>query len=123
VLGVHLAKAGIDRPRPDNPLLSRTFGSSYPSGHAAYSTTYIVLAVIATRVLDGLASRTAVVVGGILIAAAIGSTRIYLRVHYLSDVIGGWGLGLAIFGGLTAVALVVGFIRQNANAASGSPQS
>jgi len=63
------------------------------------------------------------VVGGILIAAAIGSTRIYLRVHYLSDVIGGWGLGLAIFGGLTAVALVVGFIRQNANAASGSPQS
>src|SRR3954451_7678448 len=99
VLATHLAKASIDRPRPSDPLVD-TVGSSYPSGHAAYATTYVALAVIASRVFSGYASRTALVVSGIVIAAAIGATRIYLRAHYLSDVIGGFGLGLAVFGGL-----------------------
>jgi membrane protein DedA with SNARE-associated domain/membrane-associated phospholipid phosphatase len=113
VLGVHLAKAGIDRPRPSDPLVG-TKGSSYPSGHAAYATAYVAVAMIATRVFEGVVSRTAVVLAGLILAAAIGGTRIYLRAHYLSDVIGGFSLGLAIFGGCAALALVVGFIRQNA---------
>jgi undecaprenyl-diphosphatase len=96
---------------------------SYPSGHSAYATTYIVLAVIATRVIGGLASRTAVVVAGILVTLVVGATRIYLRAHYLSDVIGGYGLGLAIFGGCAAIALVVGFIRQHGQAATDSPRA
>jgi undecaprenyl-diphosphatase len=113
VLGVHLAKAGIDRPRPINPLVGST-GSSYPSGHSAYATAYVALAVGASRVLDGIGSRTALVLAGVIVAAVIGATRVYLRAHYLSDVIGGIGLGLAIFAGCAAVALVAGFIRQNA---------
>jgi membrane protein DedA with SNARE-associated domain/membrane-associated phospholipid phosphatase len=113
VIGVHLAKAGIDRPRPDDPLVN-TQGSAFPSGHAAYATTYVAFAVIAARVLGGIVSRTAVVVAAILIAAAIGGTRIYLHAHYLSDVIGGFGLGLGILAGCAALALIVGFIRQNA---------
>jgi undecaprenyl-diphosphatase len=75
----------------------------------------VAIAVIATRVLGGIVSRTAVVLVAVLIAAVIGGTRIYLRAHYLSDVIGGFGLGLAIFAGCAALALVVGFIRQNAS--------
>jgi undecaprenyl-diphosphatase len=114
VLGVHLAKGWIDRPRPEDPLVA-TVGSSYPSGHSAYATAYVAIAVIATRVLGGVVSRTAVVLVAVLIAAVIGGTRIYLRAHYLSDVIGGFGLGLAIFAGCAALALVVGFIRQNAS--------
>jgi undecaprenyl-diphosphatase len=114
VLGVHLAKGWIDRPRPEDPLVA-TVGSSYPSGHSAYATAYVAIAVIATRVLGGIVSRTAVVLVAVLIAAVIGATRIYLRAHYLSDVIGGFGLGLAIFAGCAALALVVGFIRQNAS--------
>jgi undecaprenyl-diphosphatase len=122
VLAVHLSKAAIDRPRPANPLVE-TVGSSYPSGHAAYAAAYVAIAVIATRVLDGIASRTAVVLGGVVIAAIIGGTRIYLRAHYLSDVIGGYGLGLAIYGVCAAIALVVGFVRQNGQAATESPRA
>jgi membrane protein DedA with SNARE-associated domain/membrane-associated phospholipid phosphatase len=122
VLGVHVAKAAIDRPRPAAPLVE-TVGSSYPSGHAAYATAYVVLAVIATRVLGGIASRTAVVLAGVIVAAVIGGTRIYLRAHYLSDVIGGYGLGLGIFASCAAIALVVGFIRQNGRAATDSPSA
>jgi membrane protein DedA with SNARE-associated domain/membrane-associated phospholipid phosphatase len=112
VLATHLAKIGIERPRPDNPLIHAR-GYSYPSAHSSYSTTYVALAVIAARVLGGIVSRTALVLVGVAIAAFIGGTRIYLRAHYLSDVIGGYGLGLAIFAGCAAIALVVGFIRHN----------
>jgi undecaprenyl-diphosphatase len=117
VIATHVAKAAIDRPRPSGSLVD-TLGSAYPSGHAAYATAYIAIAVIATRVLDGVVSRTALVLAGVLVAAAIGATRVYLRAHYLSDVLGGAGLGLAIFAGCAAIALVVAFIRQNAPAAS-----
>jgi len=114
VLAVHLSKAGIDRPRPVDPLVA-TVGSAFPSGHAAYATTYVAMAVIASRIIAGFVSRTALVLGAVLVAAVIGGTRIYLRAHYLSDVIGGFGLGLAIFAGCAALALVAGYIRQNAN--------
>jgi undecaprenyl-diphosphatase len=53
------------------------------------------------------------VLAGVAAAAVIGATRIYLGVHYLSDVLGGWGLGLAIFSACGVVALVVGYIRHN----------
>jgi undecaprenyl-diphosphatase len=117
VASVGLAKAGIDRPRPTAPF-TLTEGSSYPSGHAAYATTYVAMAVIASRVLGGFASRTALVLAALIVAAIIGGTRIYLRSHYLSDVIGGQGLGLGIFAAVAAVALVAGFIGQNARAGS-----
>jgi undecaprenyl-diphosphatase len=122
VLATHVAKDAIDRPRPPDPLTS-TVDWSYPSGHSAYATTYLVLALIATRVLGGLASRTAIVLAGLLAMLAIGGTRIYLRAHYLSDVIGGYGLGLAIYGVCAAIALVVGFVRQNGQAATDSPRA
>ena len=112
VLGVHLTKVGIDRPRPFNPLVEAV-GSSYPSAHAAYSTAYVAMAAIAARVPGGIASRAALVLAGVAAAAVIGATRIYLGVHYLSDVLGGWGLGLAIFSACGVIALVVGYIRQN----------
>ena len=117
VLAVHAAKAGIDRPRPSGSLVG-TEGSSFPSGHAAYSTAYVAMAVVASRVLGGLVSRAALVLAALIVAAVIGSTRVYLRAHYLSDVLGGFGLGLAIMAGCGAVALVVGHIRQNGDASS-----
>jgi undecaprenyl-diphosphatase len=119
VLAVHLAKAGIDRPRPTGGLTD-TMGSAFPSGHAAYATAYVAMAVIASRVLGSIVSRTALVLAGVIAAVLIGGTRVYLHAHYLSDVIGGYGLGLAIFSGCAAIALVFAFIRQNARAAPGS---
>jgi len=49
----------------------------------------------------------------VVLGAAIGGTRIYLRAHWWSDVAGGWGLGLGIFATLASVALVVDYVRHN----------
>jgi membrane-associated phospholipid phosphatase len=43
---------------------------------------------------------------------------VYLRVHYLSDVGGGWALGLAVFAICGAVALIVDYLRQNERGAA-----
>jgi membrane protein DedA with SNARE-associated domain/membrane-associated phospholipid phosphatase len=110
-VAVHVAKAEIDRPRPADPLVDTAL-SSYPSGHAAYATAWIAVALVLTRRL-GLVANAALVFVGIAIAAAVGLSRIYLRVHYWSDVAGGWGIGCGIFATLTAVALIVEYIRHN----------
>jgi undecaprenyl-diphosphatase len=111
-VSVHLAKNGIDRPRPPGPLVPAS-GSGYPSGHAAYSTAWVAVAVVIARVVPGIASRAALVGGAIALAAAIGLSRIGLRVHYWSDVAGGWGLGAGAFGLCAAIALVVAYLRNN----------
>jgi membrane protein DedA with SNARE-associated domain/membrane-associated phospholipid phosphatase len=110
-VGVQLAKAGIDRPRPAAPL-TESADSAFPSGHAAYATAWIAAAVVVTRRL-GLVGHATLVIGAIVLAAAIGLSRIYLRVHYWSDVAGGWGLGVGIFGLLAAIAMLVQYMRHN----------
>jgi membrane protein DedA with SNARE-associated domain/membrane-associated phospholipid phosphatase len=111
-VSVQLSKSGIDRPRPADPLVD-TDGASYPSGHAAYSTVWVAAAVVVARTVPGLASRAALVGGAVALAAAIGLSRIYLRVHYWSDVAGGWGLGAAVLGACAIVALIVSYLRHN----------
>jgi undecaprenyl-diphosphatase len=110
--GVHVTKAALDRPRPPDPLVGTDL-SAYPSGHAAYAMTWIAVAVTLSRVLPNLASRFAIVVGAIAVAAVVGLTRVYLRAHWLSDVTGGWGLGAALFGLCGGLALVVAYVRDN----------
>ena len=110
--GIHLAKAGIDRPRPDGALVA-TRGSSFPSGHAAYSTIWVAVAVIASRALPGIVSRAALVGTAIGVSAVVGLSRAYLHVHYWSDVAGGWALGFGAFGLCGAIGLVIAHVRQN----------
>jgi membrane protein DedA with SNARE-associated domain/membrane-associated phospholipid phosphatase len=111
---VYITKGALDRPRPPHPLTG-WHGASYPSGHAAYSTVYVAMAVIVARVLPGLASRASLVLAATVVAAVIGASRVYLQVHWGSDVAGGWGLGAAIFGIVGAAGLIVGYIRNNGN--------
>jgi membrane protein DedA with SNARE-associated domain len=108
---VHIAKAAIDRPRPADPLVETSL-SSFPSGHAAYATAYIAVALILTRRL-GIVANAALVTIAIVLAAAIGLSRIYLRAHYWSDVAAGWGIGCGIFAALAAIALIVSYVRHN----------
>jgi membrane protein DedA with SNARE-associated domain/membrane-associated phospholipid phosphatase len=110
--GVHITKAAVDRPRPAGSLVD-TAGSAYPSGHAAYATIYVVLGIIAARVMPNLASKAALVTGTIVAAALIGASRVYLGAHYYSDVVAGWALGAFVFGTCAIVALVVFYVRQN----------
>ena len=117
---VHIAKAAVDRPRPAAPLIDTAL-SSFPSGHAAYATAWIAVALVLTRRL-GLAGHAAVVAGAVVIAAAVGLSRIYLRAHYWSDVAAGWGIGVGIFALLTAIALIVNYIRHNGGERAPEPE-
>ncbi|HET7591325.1 MAG TPA: bifunctional DedA family/phosphatase PAP2 family protein [Solirubrobacterales bacterium] len=112
-VGIHEIKAAVDRPRPAQPLVA-TSGSSFPSGHAAHSVFYVWLAVtIVLRLRPGMARATAVVTAGLVLTALVGLSRVYLDVHYLSDVSGGWALGAVAFSFCAAVGLVVSQVRQN----------
>jgi membrane protein DedA with SNARE-associated domain/membrane-associated phospholipid phosphatase len=109
---VDVAKEAYDRPRPPDPHVI-TDGMAYPSGHAAYSVAWVVCAVVLVRGGSSFTARFAAVTAAVVLAAVIGLTRVYLRAHYLSDVEGGWGVAVAIFGLFGAVALVVGWLRHN----------
>lgn len=112
VIAVQLAKVGIDRSRPAAPLADAD-GRAFPSGHAAYSTVWVAVALVLARFVPGVVKDAALVGGALAIAAGIGASRVYLRVHYWSDVAGGWALGAAILGTAAAVALVVEHVRNN----------
>jgi undecaprenyl-diphosphatase len=135
IAGVHEIKDAVDRPRPEDGLVAVS-GSSFPSAHAAYSIFYVWLAVtIVMRLRVGMARGALVVVGGIALTALIGLSRVYLGVHYMSDVSAGWALGAAAFSLAAAVALVAttmgsmrrstrssdGSVRQNGNRAAAGP--
>jgi undecaprenyl-diphosphatase len=112
-IGFSEIKAAIDRPRPPEGLVA-THGSAFPSGHAAHSVIYVWLATtIVVRLRRGLARAILVVVAGIALTALVGLSRVYLNVHYLSDVSGGWALGAACFSICAAIGLVVSQLRHN----------
>jgi undecaprenyl-diphosphatase len=93
----------VNRPRPDvgDPLVY-AFGKSFPSGHAMSSTvTYGALLLVFLPILSRRA-RFAAFVGTAALLVAIGLSRLLLGVHYISDVIAGWVLGLAWLTGSTA---------------------
>ncbi len=69
---------------------------SFPSGHSMMSmVVYLVLAVLLTPQLPDRRSRVYVVAVALFLTLIIGVSRVYLGVHYPSDVLGGWSLGLA----------------------------
>jgi membrane protein DedA with SNARE-associated domain/membrane-associated phospholipid phosphatase len=117
-VGVHEFKDAIDRPRPAGGLVE-TSGSSFPSAHAAYSTFYLWAALtLVLRLRPGMARGTGVVMAGVAITALIGLSRVYLHVHYLSDVSAGWALGVSAYALCAAVALVALQLRQNQSVAA-----
>jgi membrane protein DedA with SNARE-associated domain len=112
-IGIVEIKDAVDRPRPPDPMVSSS-SSSFPSGHAAHSVFYLWLAVtIVLRLRPGMARGAAVVTAGFAVTALVGLSRVYLGVHYLSDVSAGWALGAATFAFSAAVGLVVSQVRQN----------
>jgi membrane protein DedA with SNARE-associated domain/membrane-associated phospholipid phosphatase len=105
----HVIKAAVDRARPPDALVDSS-GSAYPSGHAALAVTYLAIAVLLAR--EGPAARRLAILGtGLVLAVAIGLSRVYLRVHWLSDVGGGWAVGLAVYSICGCIALMVQYLR------------
>ncbi len=109
---VQIAKHALDRPRPTNAVIEAQ-GAAYPSGHAAYAMTWIVLAVIGVRVVPALRGRWWLVAVACVVAVLVAVTRLYLRVHWASDVLGGEGAAAFGFSLVAVVTLVVTHLRQN----------
>jgi membrane protein DedA with SNARE-associated domain/membrane-associated phospholipid phosphatase len=112
IAAVHVTKVEVDRMRPSHPLVD-TDGMSFPSGHTAYAVGLVAVAVALSRAAPALAHRFGIVSIAVVLVVIVGLTRIYLRAHYLSDVLAGAGLGAAVFALCGMAALVVDFIRHN----------
>jgi membrane protein DedA with SNARE-associated domain/membrane-associated phospholipid phosphatase len=114
---VHVLKATFDRPRPARPHVDVGL-SSFPSGHAAYAVAWVAVALALTRAMPTIAARFAFVAVSIVIAAFVGASRVYLRVHYPSDVFGGAALAAGVYALLGLAALVIGHVREDDEPAS-----
>jgi membrane-associated phospholipid phosphatase len=92
ILLYSLAKHAVGRPRPPADLwLMRVGGKAFPSGHAVQSlSTFVVLAVIATMSVRP-SHRVLWTAGALLLTTGVGLSRIYVGVHWATDVIAGWG--------------------------------
>lgn len=90
-----ILKLAIARPRPDIvPHGTYVSNESFPSGHAANSAiVYLVLAMMIATLVTSRAGKIYVYAASIFVVAIVGLSRIYLGVHYPSDVIAGWMVG------------------------------
>ncbi len=91
-----LLKNAFSRPRPDLvPHLSDVYTSSFPSGHSMMSAiVYLTLAAIVAPVLKHFWIRVYVLVCAISMTGLIGVSRVYMGVHFPTDVLAGWTAGL-----------------------------
>jgi undecaprenyl-diphosphatase len=97
VLG-EVIKAIVNRPRPELvPQHDMVYSSSFPSGHAMMApVVYLTLAAIVSAGHRRTAIKTLLLVGAAVLVAGIGVSRVYLGVHWPSDVLAGWTLGAII---------------------------
>ncbi|MGH2907506.1 MAG: bifunctional DedA family/phosphatase PAP2 family protein [Solirubrobacterales bacterium] len=107
---VNVFKNWTQVPRPPAPLTS-TSGWSFPSGHAAYAVSYVAIAVSLNRI-GGIFTRAAVIVAAIVLGGVVALSRVYLRAHYLTDVIGGTALAFLSLALFTAIAMLIVHLRQ-----------
>jgi undecaprenyl-diphosphatase len=69
---------------------------SFPSGHATSSAViYLTLAVLLARLTENTREKVYILGSALALSFLVGVTRVYLGVHYPTDVIAGWALGIA----------------------------
>jgi undecaprenyl-diphosphatase len=95
-LSSSLLKRAFNRPRPTVvPHLRTVYSTSFPSGHAMESTiVYLTLAAILIRASSERSTKIYILLVAVLLSTLAGVSRIFVGVHYPTDVIGGWVAGL-----------------------------
>ncbi len=98
-------KALVARPRPAiGPVVASATGFGFPSAHATQAAAvWGALAVLAGRSLADRRSRGAVAGAAAALVGLIGVSRLYLGVHWATDVVGGWTMGALWLAGLVAI--------------------
>lgn len=91
----YLLKAGYDRPRPELvPQITFVSAASFPSGHSSIAAaTYLTLGALIARLQDQRRFKLYVMACAVVLVLLIGISRIYLGVHWPTDVLAGWILG------------------------------
>jgi undecaprenyl-diphosphatase len=112
----NLLKHAVSRPRPEVVAhWADVTSSSFPSGHSADgAVTYLLLACLAAGFVETPAARRFVAAFALLLVLLIGASRLYLGVHWPTDVLGGW-----CFGGAWTV-IAAPFVRTGSWRASAS---
>jgi membrane-associated phospholipid phosphatase len=90
-----LLKSIFDRPRPSYDGTIEATGYSYPSGHASGTAAMVTVLVLVFWPVVSQAWRWVFAALAIAAAAVVGYTRVALGVHFSSDVVAGWCLGVA----------------------------
>lgn len=98
--GIILSQAlkwGYSRPRPDLvPALTEVYSQSFPSGHAMMSAVaYLTLGVLCARTAIPRAAKAFLLSAATVLTLIIGVSRVYLGVHWPTDVLAGWAGGAA----------------------------
>ena len=89
-------KMAFDRPRPDLEGAAKVFTASFPSGHAMLSAvTFLTLGALLARASTDRRVRIYFMSLAVVLTVLVGLSRIYLGVHFPSDVLAGWCLGAA----------------------------
>jgi len=87
-------KSFYDRPRPDLTGVARVFTASFPSGHATVSAVvYLTLGALLAEMAERRSQQVLYLGSAIFLAVIVGMSRVYLGVHYPTDVIAGWSIG------------------------------
>jgi undecaprenyl-diphosphatase len=104
----HILKMVIKRPRPHHfsPLITMPGDASFPSAHTAQITAFIMCLLIVIYPKNSPFYNWLLTFGGLLTIFCVGCSRLYLQVHYLSDVIAGF-----ILASIWVVSVTIGLNR------------
>jgi membrane-associated phospholipid phosphatase len=106
-LASEILKELAQRSRPPAPVIPAG-GFSFPSTDSAISIGFLAVAIALARLTPGMPRKVAIVALGILCCVITGVLMVGFRDHYLTDVLGGWGLGLATFSACALAAIFAG---------------
>lgn len=96
-VSIYIFKGSFERPRPMGAeALVMLDSYSFPSGHSVIAgALYPMLGALVAQVVDGRRLKAYCIACGIFVMVLVGASRVYLGVHYITDILAGFCLGLA----------------------------